>query len=89
MSLFQMCGADGQMIDKREFYIDGAFVAPLSAQTLEVIDPATEEPCAVITLGSRGDAERAIAAAQRAFPSWSKTTLAERACRCWRNCSKS
>ena len=67
------------MIDKREFYIDGAFVAPLSAQTLEVIDPATEEPCAVITLGSRGDAERAIAAAKRAFPAWSKTTLAERA----------
>ncbi len=66
------------MPDSRKFYIDGQWVDPVAANDLEVIDPATEEPCAVISLGGRADAEAAIAAARRAFPAWAATSLAER-----------
>ena len=66
------------MIDKRHFYIDGAWVAPRQGTDLAVYNPATEEPYATISLGGAADAEAAIAAAGRAFPSWSMTTPAER-----------
>ncbi|MAW89203.1 MAG: aldehyde dehydrogenase family protein [Phyllobacteriaceae bacterium] len=66
------------MLDKREFYIDGQWVKPAVARDLEVIDPATEEPCAVISLGSRADVDKAVAAARRAFATWSVTPLEER-----------
>ncbi|GBQ20617.1 aldehyde dehydrogenase [Gluconacetobacter sacchari DSM 12717] len=64
------------------FYIDGAWVAPLAGppapRLLDVIDPATEMPCAAIALGSAGDVDRAVAAARRAFATWSVSTRAER-----------
>ena len=66
------------MIDTRNFYIDGAWVAPLEGTDLPVFNPATEEPYATISLGGAADAEAAIAAARRTFPSWSMTTPAER-----------
>ena len=56
------------MITKREFYIDGKWVAPLVAKDCAVIDPSTEEACAVISLGSEADTDRAVAAAKAAFP---------------------
>ena len=52
------------MLDKRKFYINGAWVAPREGRDLEVIDPSTEEPFAVISLGGAADAEAAIAAAK-------------------------
>ncbi len=66
------------LLDKREFYIDGAWVAPAAARDLEVIDPSTEEPVAVISLGGQEDTDRAVAAAKRAFPAWAATPPAER-----------
>ena len=66
------------MIDTRNFYIDGAWVAPLEGTDLPVFNPATEEPYATISLGGAADAEAAIAAARRTFPSWSMMTPAER-----------
>ncbi|MGI3166519.1 aldehyde dehydrogenase family protein [Pseudooceanicola sp. 200-1SW] len=66
------------MIEKRDFYIDGQWVAPLSARDHQVIDPSTEEPCAVISLGAEGDADRAVLAARAAFPAWMATDPAER-----------
>ncbi|MCU9850173.1 aldehyde dehydrogenase family protein [Defluviimonas sp. WL0024] len=66
------------MIEKRDFYIDGRWVAPLAPRDCEVIDPSTEEPCAVISLGSEADADRAVAAAKAAFPAWAATPPAER-----------
>ncbi|TCD16347.1 aldehyde dehydrogenase family protein [Oricola cellulosilytica] len=63
------------MIEKREFYIDRKWVAPAAANDLDVIDPATEEPCAVISLGAKADVDKAVAAARRAFPEWSRTSL--------------
>ncbi|MGA1209756.1 MAG: aldehyde dehydrogenase family protein [Gemmobacter sp.] len=61
------------MIEKRQFYIDGAWVDPVVPHDHAVIDPATEEPCAIISLGADADADRAVAAAQRAFEGWSQT----------------
>ena len=67
-----------EVMDKRSFYIDGAWVAPAAPRDLEVIDPSTEEPVAVIALGDQADTDRAVAAAKRAFPAWAATPPAER-----------
>ena len=61
------------MIEKRDFYINGAWVAPLAPQDCAVIDPSTEEACAVISLGTAADCDRAVAAAAAAFPAWAAT----------------
>ncbi len=66
------------MIEKRQFYIDGAWVDPAAPRDHAVIDPATEEPCAIISLGDQADTDRAVAAATRAFEGWSQTEPAER-----------
>ncbi|RBI85637.1 aldehyde dehydrogenase family protein [Rhodosalinus halophilus] len=66
------------MIEKRQFYIDGAWVDPQQGSDYQVINPATEEPCATISLGGAADAEAAVAAARRAFPDWMATPPAER-----------
>ena len=62
------------MIDKRNHYINGAWVAPQGGTDAPVYNPATEEPYATISLGSAADAEAAILAARAAFPVWSATT---------------
>jgi aldehyde dehydrogenase (NAD+) len=66
------------MVTKREFYIDGKWVAPLVPKDCPVIDPSTEEPCAVISLGSEADTDAAVAAAKAAFPAWAATDPTER-----------
>ncbi|WBU58401.1 aldehyde dehydrogenase family protein [Paracoccus sediminicola] len=66
------------MLDKRQFYIDGKWVDPKAANDLEVIDPSTEEPVAVISLGGQADTDAAVAAAKRAFPDWSATSPEDR-----------
>lgn len=66
------------MTDSRKFFIDGAWVDPVSPAEIEVIDPATETAYAVISAGTAADVERAVAAARAAFPAWSATPPAER-----------
>jgi len=61
-----------------KFYIGGAWVEPDGADTLDVINPATEEPVGEIVLGSQADVERAVAAAGSAFDDFSQVPLAER-----------
>jgi aldehyde dehydrogenase (NAD+) len=61
-----------------EFYVDGRWTAPLDGTPCDVINPATEEPCATISLGGTADVDRAVAAAKRAFETWGATTPAER-----------
>ncbi len=56
------------MIEKRAFYIDGGWAAPTARRDCLVIDPTTEEPCAVISLGDQADTDAVVAAASRAFP---------------------
>ena len=43
------------MENKKNFYINGKWVTPKSKEEIKVIDPATEENCAVITLGNKDD----------------------------------
>ena len=66
------------MLDKRKFYIDGQWVDPLVPNDLEVINPATERPVAVISMGTAADIDRAVAAARRTFPAYSMTSADER-----------
>ncbi|WP_182911583.1 aldehyde dehydrogenase family protein [Paracoccus sp. JM45] len=66
------------MLDKRKFYIDGAWVEPAAARDLDVIDPSTEETVAVISLGDQADTDAAVGAAKRAFPAWAATSPADR-----------
>ena len=67
------------MLTKRDFYINGRWVAPAKPRDCQVINPSTEEPCAVISLGDQADTDAAVAAAKAAFPAWAATPPAERA----------
>lgn len=66
------------MLEKRDFYINGAWVSPAKANDFAVTDPSTEEQCAVISLGDKADTDAAVAAARTAFDSWSQTSREER-----------
>ncbi|MHC5305761.1 aldehyde dehydrogenase family protein [Bartonella sp. LJL80] len=63
---------------KRKFYIDGAWVDPIEGTDLDVIDPSTEEVCATISNGGVKDADKAVAAAKKAFFGWKMTSPQER-----------
>jgi aldehyde dehydrogenase (NAD+) len=62
----------------RKFYIDGRWVDPATPRDFTVINPATEEPGGVISMGSAADVDRAVAAARRSFDSFSQTSREER-----------
>src|SRR5215813_2571333 len=66
------------MTDHREFYIDGKWVSPLKRSDFAVVNPATEEPVASISLGSAADVDMAVSAAKKAFAAWSETSRDER-----------
>ncbi|HWY54446.1 MAG TPA: aldehyde dehydrogenase family protein [Terriglobales bacterium] len=66
------------MRDCRQFYIDGKWVNPIHVRDFLVINPATEEPVATISVGSSADIDKAVVAAERAFESYSDTTLDDR-----------
>ena len=66
------------MTDHLKFYIDGAWGDPATPRTLDVINPATEQAVARISLGSAEDVDRAVKAAQRAFASFGRTSRQER-----------
>ncbi len=67
------------MIENRNFYINGAWVPPVVARDHAVIDPSTEETCAIISLGDQADTNAAVAAASAAFPTWAATDPETRA----------
>jgi aldehyde dehydrogenase (NAD+) len=66
------------MKDCRQFYIDGKWVSPTKAHDFPVMNPATEEHIAVISLGGAADVDKAVAAAKHAFVSYSATSREER-----------
>jgi aldehyde dehydrogenase (NAD+) len=66
------------MRDMLQFYIDGQWVDPIEPKTLDVINPATEDVCGRISLGSAADVDVAVAAAKRAFETFSRTSREER-----------
>lgn len=66
------------MRDYLKFYINGAWVDPVSPKTLDVINPATERPAGRISMGSAADVDAAVKAARKAFDSYSQTSVADR-----------
>ena len=66
------------MLEKLQFYIDGQWVDPLEPRTLDVVNPASEAVYGRISLGSAADVDAAVAAARRAFVSFSVSTREER-----------
>lgn len=66
------------MENAQKFYINGEWVEPSTSTTLEVINPATEQPLSSIAMGGQEDVDRAVAAARKAFESYSTTTREER-----------
>ena len=66
------------MENKKNFYIDGKWVTPKSKEEIKVIDPATEENCAVISLGNKDDVNDAVSAAKKAYSSWAFSSKDER-----------
>src|ERR1700760_3616377 len=59
-------------------YIDGAFVTPHGEERFELFNPAKETVIGTVRLADAEDARRAIAAAKRAFPAFSRTSKEER-----------
>ena len=66
------------MENKKNFYIDGKWVTPKSKEEIKVINPATEENCAVISLGNKEDVNHAVSAAKKAYSSWAFSSKDER-----------
>ncbi len=65
-------------MDHRKFFIDGEWVDPLEPATIDVINPSSEKPIAQISAGSAADVDRAVAAARRAFPGYSRWSVEQR-----------
>jgi aldehyde dehydrogenase (NAD+) len=66
------------MKDCRQFYIDGEWVNPATVHDFLVINPATEEIVATISLGNEADVNKAVAAAAKAFATYSEASVEER-----------
>jgi aldehyde dehydrogenase (NAD+) len=66
------------MVNRLKFYIDGAWVDPAVMKTVAVTNPATEDKLYDIAVGSKADVDKAVAAARRAFETFSVTTREQR-----------
>ena len=66
------------MLEKRNFYINGKWVSPSKQNDIQVINPATEKSCAIISLGGKEDIHSAVIAAKEAFKTWGFSTKDER-----------
>ena len=66
------------MIDLKNIYIDGKWVRSEATGVLTVVNPVTEQPIATVPRGTAADVDKAAEAAARAFPAWSRTSVAER-----------
>src|SRR5246127_1857840 len=66
------------MVNRMQFYIDGAWVDPAVKKSTPVVNPATEEAMYKVALGSKADVDKAVAAARRAFETFSQTSREER-----------
>ena len=66
------------MKDKKNFYINGKWQVPKSKQQIEVVNPSTEEKCAIITLGNKEDVDIAVNSAKEAYSSWAFSSKEER-----------
>ena len=66
------------MLDKRKFLYQWRVGTSSETNDLQVINPATEQPIAVISMGTAADIDRAVAAAKKAYQTYSQTSAEER-----------
>ena len=66
------------MNERQHLYIDGSWVEPNGEDTIEVVNPATEEVIGSVPVGNESDANAAVEAARAAFIGWSESTIDER-----------
>ena len=66
------------MSNKKKFYINGKWVSSKSDKSIKVINPATEDVCAEISLGSKEDVNDAVLSAKEAFKTWAFSSKKER-----------
>jgi len=66
------------MLDKRKFFINGKWIEPAKKNDFEVINPSNEEVCAIISLGSKEDVDKATKSAKTVFESWKETSKEDR-----------
>ena len=66
------------MIEKKNFYINGKWIAPNRPKDISVINPATEKGCAIISLAGKEDVNDAVLAAKAAFKTWGFSSKEER-----------
>jgi aldehyde dehydrogenase (NAD+) len=67
------------MLNHKALFIDGRWQTPSGQGVAEVINPATEEVAGSVPLGDERDVDNAVAAARKAFASWSRTPSSVRA----------
>ncbi len=67
------------MITRDKMYVNGQWQTPAGSGVAEIVNPATEEVVAQVSLGNEADIDVAVQAARAAFDSWSQTPAAERA----------
>ena len=65
-------------MDRKKFYIGGEWVEPVNQETINVINPATEEIVSVISNGNAHDLDKAVKSARNAFISFSQTSKKEK-----------
>ena len=66
------------MLNHTKQYINGEWVDSTGSETIEVVNPATEEVIGKISSGTKEDVDRAVQAAKEAFPSFSKISVDDR-----------
>jgi betaine-aldehyde dehydrogenase len=63
---------------RHQLFIDGRFVDAESGETLASLNPHDNQPIADVALAGKADVDKAVAAATRAFPAWSRMAAADR-----------
>ena len=65
-------------MEQLDFYINGSWVKPNGVETLDVINPASEEKVTKISLGTANHVDEAVSAARKAFETYSQTPVEQR-----------
>jgi betaine-aldehyde dehydrogenase len=63
---------------RNQLFIDGKFVDALSGETLPTLNPHDNSAITGVAMAGRADVDLAVAAAQKAFSTWSRVAAAER-----------
>ena len=63
---------------RHQLFIDGKFVDAESGETIATLNPHDNSTICDVALAGKADVDKAVAAAKRAFPVWSRTAAADR-----------